>query len=525
MLHFLKSIRRTYLVAGIIVAATSLIVLLAGSVFDSLRLDGYAKRLYAEGIIPVSRLDAFRAAELDARRQLWTGLAVLRDKDSVLEAQRRVHLNLVRMSTVWSLYYPGSVTGSDEQAVANKIRDALPRFKSIMEEGIELLGKGDHDAIMRWRDGSNPFLNEFDRLVGQGIASNLRQASQLADLSTTIFRAIIWAGVLVMGLLLFVSGWLVYRLLRDRNEALSEAHRHLWMVNRIFENTQSSVIELDTAGRIVRVNPAFTRLTGYVMSEVAGKSLELLNSGRQSDATYRELWQALREKGRWVGDLWNRTKNGAIYRESVSIVGIGDRASGYAGFVVMGIDASERPRSEDRMAELLMRDALTNLHNRLHFNERLSHAVVRAQRKAQRLAVLFLDLDGFKQINNVLGYGMGDEVLRVIARRLERRLRASDSIARLGGDEFVVLLEDINREEDVAGVARSLLENLDQEIRLNGHHLFVTASIGISLYPDDGLDAGQLLERANRARYEAKAAGKNRFCFYKPPQEQLAAVL
>ncbi|HEY0296573.1 MAG TPA: diguanylate cyclase [Bordetella sp.] len=524
MLHFLRSIRRIYLVSWLAVGAVLLLLLLSGSILSSLRLDGYARALYSGTMVPISQLDAFRAAELDARRQLWRGLALLSDTDSVIQSQREIHLSLVRMSTVWSLYYPSGVSGGDEQVIADNLRDALPRFKAMMEEGLSLLGNRDAAAIANWRNGNEQFLNGFDRLVGQCIASNLREAESLSSQGSAIFRAIIWVGLLLVGLLMFVSGLVVYRLVRDRNEALSEAHQHLWMANRIFENTQSSVALLDHDGRIVRVNPAFTRLTGYAMSETAGKPLSMLNSGRQSEMQYRELEQVLREKGRWSGDLWNRTKNGAIYRESVLIAGIGDHLGGYSNYVVMGLDASERPRVEGRMAELLMRDALTDLPNRLHFNERLAHAVVRAQRNAMRVAVLFLDLDGFRQVNTALGHSLGDEVLRVIARRLERRLRASDGIARLGGDEFAILLEDIHEADDVAGVARKLLTHLDQEIRLNGHHLQVTASIGISLYPDDGLEAGQLLDRADKARYEAKAAGKNRYCFYMPPQDSHVPV-
>jgi diguanylate cyclase (GGDEF)-like protein/PAS domain S-box-containing protein len=378
--------------------------------------------------------------------------------------------------------------------------------------------------MAQWYDDNRAFLDDFDRMLGQAIAANVRQAGRLAADSGAVFRAIFFVGVAFIGLVLFGVGAAAFSMLRDRDEAMGEAQYHLWMADRIFESTHNSVIMFDGQGLITRVNPAFTRLSGYSAADVAGRPLSGLNSGRQPDHFYREMRQALREKGSWTGELWNRAKDGSLYMEAVTIFGVGDPGAGFSHFVAVGADVTQRHFIEGELGYLAMRDVLTGLPNRVHFNERLGHAVARAQRTAQRVSVMVIDLDEFEKINETLGHGIGDEVLKLVARRLQRGLRASDGVARLGGDEFAIVLEDIHEPDEVARIARSLLGALDKAIRLNGQQVTVTASIGVSLYPDHGLEPKQLIDRANKAMYEAKAGGKNQFRFFDTPQDIHAEV-
>jgi diguanylate cyclase (GGDEF)-like protein/PAS domain S-box-containing protein len=283
---------------------------------------------------------------------------------------------------------------------------------------------------------------------------------------------------------------------------------------KVFESTRDGVVITDLEGRIVQVNAAFSAISGYSAEEALGQTPRLLRSGRQDRAFFADLWDGVRRLGYWQGEVWNRRRNGEIYPQWLSISTVSDDRGQPSHYVGVGTDITQLKRSEQQLQHLAHHDPLTGLPNRLLGQSRLEHALQRCKRHGGQLGVVFLDLDGFKHINDSLGHPIGDSVLTDIARRLQLRLRSEDTLARLGGDEFLLVLEDLGTPADAADIARKLLDALQLPLALDGRELFVTASIGIAMYPDDGSNWSELIRNADTAMYQAKAAGRDQFCFY-----------
>jgi len=301
------------------------------------------------------------------------------------------------------------------------------------------------------------------------------------------------------------------------------AEARLRQAASVFSSTEEGVVITDPGGVIIDVNPAFTEITGYSRAEAIGKNPRILRSDRQDAAFYAALWQSLNATGRWQGEIWNRRKSGEIYPEWLTINAVRDEDAQLVNYVAVFSDISGIKQSQAQLAHLAHHDPLTDLPNRLLFHDRLGHALSRADRDGSQLAVLFIDLDRFKHINDSLGHLAGDGLLQEVARRLTGAVRKEDTVARMGGDEFTLLLEDLRRPEDAAVLARKLLEALGDPYAIAGRELFVTASVGISLYPRDGRSAEELVRNADAAMYQAKDAGRNGYHFYTP--ELTAAAL
>lgn len=293
----------------------------------------------------------------------------------------------------------------------------------------------------------------------------------------------------------------------------------LKLVNLVFEHSAEGILITDTQGRIQRVNPAFTRITGYHDTEVLNQTPRLLQSGRHDYAFFKALWADLLSLGRWEGEIWNRRKNGEIYAQWLNIAAVREEQSGHTkAYIGIFSDTTERKLAVQRIERLAHYDPLTELANRVLFQEQLRLAVARAKRHGHWLAIFLLDLDRFKAVNDTLGHAAGDELLKQVAMRLRAGLRASDTLARLGGDEFTVLLDDFTSEREAETgahqVAENILKLLSERLKVNDHELSVTTSIGIALYPRDGDDGDQLLQRADTAMYEAKSDGRHCARFY-----------
>ncbi|MEN6587299.1 MAG: EAL domain-containing protein [Sulfuricella sp.] len=298
--------------------------------------------------------------------------------------------------------------------------------------------------------------------------------------------------------------------------ARKQAEEALRLADRVFHSTGEGVAVTDAAGNLVSVNPAFELITGYSAAEVLGRNPRILQSGRHEDAFYREMWACLHDTGQWRGELWNRRKNGEVYPEWLTISAVKDNEGVTTHYVGVFSDISTVKEAMQQIDFLAHHDALTRLPNRILFHDRLSHGLDRAQRENSPLALLYLDLDRFKTVNDTLGHPVGDELLQEVARRMAGALRAGDTLARLGGDEFVLLLEDDANAQQAAVVARKILDLFAVPISVAEHKLNVTASIGISLYPGDGEDPDTLLRHADRAMYEAKSRGRNTYQFFEP---------
>ncbi|WP_293762032.1 EAL domain-containing protein [uncultured Aquitalea sp.] len=302
--------------------------------------------------------------------------------------------------------------------------------------------------------------------------------------------------------------------LRERDEALLQSRQSLLLADKVFEATMEGILITDGGGTIQSVNPAFSRITGYSREEALGKKPSLLKSGKQPPEFYEYLWRCLRVEGSWQGEVVNRRKNGLLYTEHLSITAIRDERGECLHYVAVFSDITQRKQAEERLHFLANHDALTGLPNRTLFLEKLQSAVEQAAQYNRRFALLFIDLDRFKLVNDTMGHHAGDELLVRIASELQRIAPALSTVARLSGDEFTVLLENIDTVQQVASRAQNLLDAISTESTVAGQGVFISASIGISMFPEDGADADALLVNADTAMYRAKERGKNNFQFY-----------
>ncbi|ATE62735.1 two-component system response regulator [Thauera sinica] len=283
----------------------------------------------------------------------------------------------------------------------------------------------------------------------------------------------------------------------------------------VFESTRDGVVITTLEPRIVAVNPAYTEITGYTPDEVLGRDPNFVKSGRHGRQFYREMWASLNELGYWQGEIWNRRKNGEVYPQWLTISTVRDEGGQASQYVGVMTDLTQLRRSEQQLERLSHYDPLTNLPNRLLVQSRLEHAIEQARRHHDGAAVLFLDLDRFKNVNDGLGHPAGDELLRAVAGRLRGGLRDEDTLARAGGDEFIVVLEDLQSPDEAASVAQKLINLVQQPFVLSGgQEVIVSASIGVALYPDDGETVTELNQHADVALYQAKELGRNTFCFH-----------
>ena len=270
------------------------------------------------------------------------------------------------------------------------------------------------------------------------------------------------------------------------------------------------IVVTNAEGTIQMVNPAFTDITGYRPDEAIGRNPRILKSDRHGPDFYRDMWQCITERGRWSGEIWNRNKAGEAYCEWLTISAVRDDAGRITNYVSVFHDLSDINQRNERIRHLAYHDALTGLPNRLLLDDRLNQALAHARRAGSWAAVLFFDLDEFKQINDRLGHLVGDRVLQVLADRLHRRIRDQDTVARHGGDEFVVVAGDLASPEDASHLAEQLSNAIRQPIEMDGGSLQVTASIGVALFPGSGSSPESLIAEADQAMYRAKAQGRAR---------------
>jgi diguanylate cyclase (GGDEF)-like protein/PAS domain S-box-containing protein len=287
----------------------------------------------------------------------------------------------------------------------------------------------------------------------------------------------------------------------------------------VIEQIADGVMVVDMAGTIVAVNPAFTHITGYEADAVVGESWSVTRSSRNDQDMYLAMWRQLSETGFWRGELWNTRKDGDTYLEWLTVSTVRDDAGKVTHYVGVFSDITRLKESQEKLDYLAHHDPLTSLPNRLLFNDRLLHAIGRATRVNDQLAVMFIDLDRFKNVNDTLGHHVGDELLKQVAQALGKRLREADTLARLGGDEFIVLLEDVDGSYGAGQVASKMMALFEQPFMVAEHELFVTGSIGISLFPANGQDANLLVRNADLAMYQAKSRGRNGYQFYSPEMD------
>jgi diguanylate cyclase (GGDEF)-like protein/PAS domain S-box-containing protein len=392
-----------------------------------------------------------------------------------------------------------------ENSQSMAVRDDWPILANILDKALDRIPQSERDSIFNtWM--SVRFETAFDyRLMWQLIS---------------------FAGLVIL-VVLYWNSRLAAEINRRKQvesdliehkslleERVKERTAELREAAAVFANTAEGVAITDLQGMILNVNEAFTRITGYSRAEIIGKSPRVLSSGRHPKLYYRSMWNSLVKTGQWRGEVWNRRRDGSIYPQLLTISSVLDDNQQPHRYVGVFADISALKESEERLTYLAHHDALTGLPNRLLFNERLKHSIKRAARQNSGLALVFIDLDRFKHVNDTIGHKAGDKLLVKLALRLRNTVRSEDTISRISGDEFIVLLEGIATSEQATVAVEKLMTAFNNHFDLEGKLVNMTASMGISLYPHDGVDGEALLRNADSAMYKAKEDGRNTYQFY-----------
>ena len=293
-----------------------------------------------------------------------------------------------------------------------------------------------------------------------------------------------------------------------------KAELKLSLAKNVIEHANEAVVVTDLNAVIEEVNDAYFKISGYSREEVIGVNPKLLQSGHHDKQFYKAMWKSIAETGSWEGEMWDRRKNGEVYSKNLSISTVYDDAGKACKYVGIFSDITGRKETERQLKHLAYYDALTSLPNRVMFYDRLQQAVSSAQRDDHLFAIMMIDLDRFKHVNDTLGHASGDELLVIVAQKLKDLVRGSDTVARIGGDEFKIILTDIKSPDEASIVAQKVIDTLRQPVQLKGKMVTIGASIGIAIYPDDGEEIDQLIKYADMALYKAKESGRNCYLYF-----------
>ncbi|WP_020485156.1 sensor domain-containing protein [Methylomonas sp. MK1] len=300
--------------------------------------------------------------------------------------------------------------------------------------------------------------------------------------------------------------------------------QELQLAATVYLAIEEAIMVADTNHKIIAVNPAFTKLTGYSPAEAIGQTTSLLKSSRQDDAFFIEMWKQLNSTGQWHGEIWNQRKNGEEYLARLSISTVYADNGQEIRRVAMASDITEQRRAEELIHQQANIDPLTGLANRRMFLDRLRRAINKSHREHQKLALMFMDLDHFKDINDTLGHDVGDRLLKETTQRLTSCIRDTDTLARPGGDEFTLIMSELHEMNSIDRVAQAMLRTMTAPFQLNNERCYVSVSIGIALYPDDAETMEELLKKADQAMYAAKELGRSRFCYFTPAMQEAAEI-
>lgn len=302
--------------------------------------------------------------------------------------------------------------------------------------------------------------------------------------------------------------------IRRQNAELLERQTELQLAETVFNNTAEAIVVTDASGLIISINPSFTRITGYTLSEVQGRKMNVLKSGKQTPDFYRELWAKLLSERQWQGEMTNRRKNGEIFMELLTITAVRDSKGRVFQYVGTFSDITEKIAARQRIEFMAYHDALTELPNRVLGKQRTRQAIVRAQRYGYMVGIVFMDLDHFKLVNDTYGHSVGDKLLQNVAQRLRAHVRSEDTLCRLSGDEFMLILEHIRGVKEIASTCQHLLQEISRPYKIEGRLVQTSLSVGISVCPEDGDNEEDLMRKADTAMFEAKQGGRNTYRFF-----------
>ena len=393
------------------------------------------------------------------------------------------------------------------------------RFIEVNQAALRMLGyeETDADAVIGKRpDELSPPMQpdgtssqaKAEQLARQAAGKTLRfdWQHQQRD-GTPLLVEVIQVPIELEGEPAYFVHWL------DRTEEVKARQRER-QATTVFENSTDAILFTDAEQRILAVNRAFSEITGYTEAEVLNETPKRLGSGYHDDDFFTRMWQESETTGSWYGEIWNRRKNGEMYPVRLSITSVKDDDGQLINYIGMFSDVSEIKRSEEELYRLAHHDVLTGLPNRTLLRARMEQSLQRAKRDHRMLALLFIDLDLFKNVNDSLGHSVGDELLKEVASAIEQEVRKADTVARIGGDEFVILMDGIDDPATAAHLAERLCQLVSQPFQVADRELRLTASIGVSLFPDDGKSMESLLSNADLAMYRAKDQGRNTYRFF-----------
>jgi diguanylate cyclase (GGDEF)-like protein/PAS domain S-box-containing protein len=358
-------------------------------------------------------------------------------------------------------------------------------FKKVVDETVEHGGSFQHQHRLLLPDGGIRHLMEIGELQTSGELERGKDGGRLTILGTA-----------------------------QDVTSQQQMESRLQLLASAFQYSGEAILISDRDNNIVTVNPAFTRLTGYSEADACGRNPRFLSSGRTTREEYREMWKGINGQGFWQGEIWDRRQDGGTYPKWVTVSVIRDGNGELSHYIAHFTDISSERAAEAQLQHMAHHDVLTGLLNRLSLKGRLEQALAVARRDGMRVALLFIDLDRFKVINDTLGHHIGDKLLIEVAARLRDSVRDSDVVARLGGDEFVIMLSGMENSASAAVIAEKLVRNIGDPYRIEGYDLYTTPSIGIAIFPNDGEDGDILMKNADAAMYHAKSAGRNNFQFF-----------
>ena len=381
------------------------------------------------------------------------------------------------------------------------------------------------DAIVIYLPEVNGMTHEINRLATAQQLEELNRHYAIgyehAQQTAAQFRKLLY----VVALLLTAYLAFVFVRLDRTRRSLATAHREvsqryaaqllaedsLRLHSTAFHSSHEGIVLADSDGNILDINPAFTRITGYERAEVIGRNPRMIKSGRHDQEFYAAMWKSILGSGSWQGEIWNRNKYGEVYPELLSISAVRNAEGGLTNFVAVFSDIRRLKEQETQLKQMAYYDALTELPNRVLLADRLTQAISQTKRSSAMMAVCYLDLDGFKPVNDTYGHEAGDRLLVEMAGRLKDMLRGGDTVARLGGDEFVLLLLGLNNVEECEQAMQRLLQVVSQPLSVISEPVSLSASVGVAIYPTDDANPDTLLRHADQAMYQAKQAGKNRY--------------
>lgn len=489
--------------------------------------------------LTVSTHDAVLHAE-EMRRMLVTGaillalllymmvhFKVIRPVQNMAAATRKIATGeLSARATIENKDEIGALAASLNTMAASLQSTTVSRdyFDNIINSLVDMLFIIDHDGVVTMANpaASRVLGYELEELIGLHMNQLLRMGEKADHLASqdSVEGWMLRADKNEIPVLLGVSAFdteagkhqAIYTA-RDMTKQ-KKAEQELRLAAKVMDAVSNAIMVADADARIQLINPAFTEITGYTAEEALGCNPSILRSGRQSDEFYKDMWSKIHNEDHWEGEIWNKHKDGHIYPEWLTINVMRDEDGALSHFVSTFIDITERKKIEHKLTYLAHHDNLTGLPNRLLFIDRLMHAMQIASRNGSKAGVVFIDIDGFKPVNDQHGHDVGDELLQAIAERFLNCVRNSDTLARIGGDEFVVIMENINGIDDMQAVSNKVLDALKAPFELGDVSCSIVASIGISIYPDDSQDLDDLIKYADTAMYLAKCSGRNQICVY-----------